>query len=42
MVDIQVIDHSMAGIIASHAASRLHRAPALVIGVEANLTPADA
>jgi hypothetical protein len=32
----------MAGIVASHAASMLHRAPALVIGVEANLTPADA
>lgn len=29
-------------IIASHVASRLHRAPAMVIGVEANLTAADA
>lgn len=39
---VVLIGHSMAGIVASHAASRLHRAPALVIGVEANLTPADA
>lgn len=37
-----LIGHSMAGIVASHAASMLHRAPALVIGVEANLTLADA
>lgn len=32
----------MAGIIASHTANRLERPPALVIGVEANLTRADA
>jgi hypothetical protein len=32
----------MAGIIASRTAKRLQRPPALVIGVEANLTRADA
>jgi pimeloyl-ACP methyl ester carboxylesterase len=39
---VVLIGHSMAGIVASWAASMLRRAPALVIGVEANLTPADA
>ena len=39
---VVLIGHSMAGIVASHAATRLRRAPAMVIGVEANLTPADA
>jgi pimeloyl-ACP methyl ester carboxylesterase len=39
---VVLIGHSMAGIVASHTASRLHRAPAMVIGVEANLAPADA
>ncbi len=37
-----LVGHSMAGIIASHTANRLQRPPALVIGVEANLTRADA
>jgi pimeloyl-ACP methyl ester carboxylesterase len=36
---VVLIGHSMAGIIASHAASRLSRAPAMVIGIEANLLP---
>jgi pimeloyl-ACP methyl ester carboxylesterase len=39
---VVLVGHSMAGIVASHAASRLQRSPALVIGVDANLTPADA
>jgi pimeloyl-ACP methyl ester carboxylesterase len=39
---VALVGHSMAGVIASHAAARLRRAPAMVIGVEANLTPADA
>jgi pimeloyl-ACP methyl ester carboxylesterase len=39
---VVLIGHSMAGIIASHAAAQLRRSPALVIGIEANLTPADA
>lgn len=39
---VVLIGHSMAGIVASYAATTLRRAPALVIGVEANLTPADA
>lgn len=39
---VVLIGHSMAGIVASHAATRLRRAPAMVIGVEANLTSADA
>lgn len=39
---VVLIGHSMAGIVASHTARRLHRAPAMVIGVEANLVPADA
>lgn len=39
---VVLIGHSMAGIVASHAATRLRRPPAMVIGVEANLTPADA
>lgn len=40
--DVVLVGHSMAGIIASRTAPRLKRAPALVIGVEANLTRADA
>lgn len=32
----------MAGVVASDTVTRLDRAPALVIGIEANLTPADA
>lgn len=39
---VVLVGHSMAGVVASHAAARLRRAPAMVIGVEANLTPADA
>jgi pimeloyl-ACP methyl ester carboxylesterase len=39
---VVLIGHSMAGIVASHAATQLRRAPAMVIGVEANLAPADA
>jgi pimeloyl-ACP methyl ester carboxylesterase len=39
---VVLIGHSMAGVVASHAASRLHRAPAMVVGVEANLIAADA
>lgn len=37
-----LLGHSMAGIIASRTARLLERSPALVIGVEANLTRADA
>lgn len=37
-----LVGHSMAGIIASRTARTLERPPALVIGVEANLTRADA
>lgn len=39
---VVLVGHSMAGLIASRAAAMLQRSPALVIGVEANLTQADA
>lgn len=39
---IVLVGHSMAGIIASRTANSLQRPPALVIGVEANLTRSDA
>jgi pimeloyl-ACP methyl ester carboxylesterase len=39
---VVLVGHSMAGIIACRTASGLKRPPALVIGVEANLTRADA
>ncbi len=39
---VVLVGHSMAGMIASRAAARLERPPALVIGVEANLTRSDA
>ncbi len=39
---VVLVGHSMAGIIASRTANGLKRPPALVIGVEANLTRADA
>jgi len=40
--DVVLVGHSMAGVIASRTAARLQRLPVLVIGVEANLTRADA
>lgn len=39
---VVLVGHSMAGVIASRTAHLLRKAPAMVIGVEANLTPADA
>jgi pimeloyl-ACP methyl ester carboxylesterase len=39
---VVLVGHSMAGVIASRTATLLRRPPAMVIGVEANLTPADA
>jgi pimeloyl-ACP methyl ester carboxylesterase len=39
---VVLVGHSMAGLIASRAAALLRRPPALIIGVEANLTPKDA
>ncbi len=39
---VVLVGHSMAGVIASRTANLLSRPPAMVIGVEANLTPADA
>jgi pimeloyl-ACP methyl ester carboxylesterase len=39
---VVLVGHSMAGLIASRAALALRRSPSLVIGVEANLTRADA
>lgn len=40
--DVVLVGHSMAGMIASRTAAKLQRLPVLVIGVEANLTRADA
>jgi len=39
---VVLVGHSMAGIIVIRTANRLQRPPALVIGVEANRTRADA
>jgi pimeloyl-ACP methyl ester carboxylesterase len=39
---VVLVAHSMAGIIATRVAERLHPAPALVISIEGNLTSADA
>lgn len=40
--NVVLVGHSMAGVVASYAANLLRRPPAMVIGVEANLTSADA
>jgi pimeloyl-ACP methyl ester carboxylesterase len=40
--DVALVGHSMAGVIASQTARLLPKPPVMVIGVDANLTPADA